>query len=101
MPAATGTTTQARTSPPAVTRPGETVVTLAGLGKEYGGVHAVRDIDLEVRSGEVVGLIGPNGPGKTTLVNMISGLVPPSSGSATVLGVPTAACRCTSWRRRA
>jgi ABC-type branched-subunit amino acid transport system ATPase component len=66
---------------------GETLVALAGLGKEYGGVHAVRDIDLEVRSGEVVGLIGPNGAGKTTLVNMISGLVPPSSGSATVLGV--------------
>ena len=66
---------------------GETVVALDGLGKEYGGVHAVRDIHLEVRSGEVVGLIGPNGAGKTTLVNMISGLVPPSSGRATVLGV--------------
>lgn len=65
---------------------GETVVALAGLGKEYGGVHAVRAIDLEIRSGEVVGLIGPNGAGKTTLVNMISGLVPPSSGSGTVLG---------------
>jgi branched-chain amino acid transport system permease protein len=65
---------------------GGTVVALSGLGKEYGGVHAVRSIDLEVRSGEVVGLIGPNGAGKTTLVNMISGLVPPSSGSATVLG---------------
>jgi branched-chain amino acid transport system permease protein len=65
---------------------GDTVVTLTGLGKEYGGVHAVRHVDLEVRSGEVVGLIGPNGAGKTTLVNMISGLVPPSSGSATVLG---------------
>ena len=65
---------------------GETVVALTGLGKEYGGVHAVRSVDLEVRSGEVVGLIGPNGAGKTTLVNMISGLVPPSSGSGTVLG---------------
>jgi branched-chain amino acid transport system permease protein len=65
---------------------GETVAALAGLGKEYGGVHAVRGVDLEVRAGEVVGLIGPNGAGKTTLVNMISGLVPPSSGTATVLG---------------
>ncbi|MCA0143881.1 ATP-binding cassette domain-containing protein [Blastococcus sp. LR1] len=65
---------------------GDAVVTLAALGKEYGGVHAVRGVDLEVRAGEVVGLIGPNGAGKTTLVNMISGLVPPSSGTATVLG---------------
>jgi len=66
---------------------GETVAELVGLSKEYGGVHAVRDVDLQIRSGEVVGLIGPNGAGKTTLVNMISGLVPPSSGRATVLGV--------------
>ncbi|CCG02529.1 ATP-binding cassette domain-containing protein [Blastococcus saxobsidens] len=65
---------------------GDTVVALAGLGKEYGGVHAVRGVDMEIRAGEVVGLIGPNGAGKTTLVNMISGLVPPSSGTATVLG---------------
>ena len=71
-----------RRHPPA----GETVVALTHLGKEYGGVHAVRDVSLELRSGEVVGLIGPNGAGKTTLVNMVSGLVPPSSGSATVLG---------------
>jgi branched-chain amino acid transport system permease protein len=65
---------------------GETVAEIAGLGKEYGGVHAVRSVDLEIRSGEVVGLIGPNGAGKTTLVNMISGLIPPTSGTATVLG---------------
>ncbi len=67
--------------------PGESVARVQKLAKEYGGVHAVRDVDLELRSGEVVGLIGPNGAGKTTLVNMISGLVPPSSGTATVLGV--------------
>ncbi|WP_042545004.1 branched-chain amino acid ABC transporter ATP-binding protein/permease [Leucobacter komagatae] len=66
---------------------GELVVQLNALAKEYGGVHAVQGVDLTVRSGDVVGLIGPNGAGKTTLVNMISGLIPPSSGSATVLGV--------------
>ncbi|MGO1973659.1 MAG: branched-chain amino acid ABC transporter ATP-binding protein/permease [Propionibacteriaceae bacterium] len=66
---------------------GDVVASLRGLGKEYGGVHAVRGVDLEIRSGDVVGLIGPNGAGKTTLVNMISGLVPPSTGTATVLGV--------------
>ncbi|MGK5111339.1 branched-chain amino acid ABC transporter ATP-binding protein/permease [Geodermatophilus sp. CPCC 205506] len=67
---------------------GDTVVSVTGLGKEYGGVHAVRDVDLEVRGGEVLGLIGPNGAGKTTLVNMISGVVPPSSGRGAVLGAP-------------
>ncbi|MGO3833962.1 MAG: branched-chain amino acid ABC transporter ATP-binding protein/permease [Microbacteriaceae bacterium] len=66
---------------------GETVIELKGLAKEYGGVHAVQGVDLTVRSGDVVGLIGPNGAGKTTLVNMISGLIPPTSGTATVLGV--------------
>jgi branched-chain amino acid transport system permease protein len=66
--------------------PGDPIATLEGLGKEYGGVHAVQSVDLELRCGEVVGLIGPNGAGKTTLVNMISGLIHPSTGSATVLG---------------
>ncbi|WP_454854176.1 branched-chain amino acid ABC transporter ATP-binding protein/permease [Promicromonospora soli] len=66
---------------------GDAVVRLAGLSKDYGGVHAVRDVDLEIHSGELLGLIGPNGAGKTTLVNMISGLVPPSAGEANVLGV--------------
>ncbi|GAA4705000.1 amino acid/amide ABC transporter membrane protein 2, HAAT family (TC 3.A.1.4.-)/amino acid/amide ABC transporter ATP-binding protein 1, HAAT family (TC 3.A.1.4.-) [Promicromonospora umidemergens] len=66
---------------------GDVVARLSGLSKDYGGVHAVRGVDLEVRSGELLGLIGPNGAGKTTLVNMLSGLVAPSSGTASVLGV--------------
>lgn len=66
--------------------PGETIVRVSGGTKDYGGVHAVRGVDLTVAAGEVVGLIGPNGAGKTTLVNMISGLVPPSSGTFEVLG---------------
>ena len=65
---------------------GDPVVTVVGGNKDYGGVHAVRDVDLTVVSGEVVGLIGPNGAGKTTLVNLISGLVPASSGTFEVLG---------------
>lgn len=66
---------------------GDIVVQLDGLEKVYGGVRAVQGIDLTVRSGQIFGLIGPNGAGKTTLVNMISGLIPPSAGTAKVLGV--------------
>jgi branched-chain amino acid transport system permease protein len=66
---------------------GESVATLRGISKQYGGVHAVEAVDLELHSGEIVGLIGPNGAGKTTLVNMLSGLVPPSSGEGTVCGI--------------
>jgi len=67
---------------------GSELVRLDGIAKSYGGVRAVRPVDLTIRAGDVFGLIGPNGAGKTTLVNMISGLVPPTSGSATVLGLP-------------
>ncbi|GAA1144361.1 ABC transporter permease subunit [Ornithinicoccus hortensis] len=65
---------------------GTPIVTLSGLGKSYGGVQAVKEVDLTIAGGEVLGLIGPNGAGKTTLVNMISGLIAPSSGTAEVLG---------------
>jgi branched-chain amino acid transport system permease protein len=67
---------------------GTELVRLDGIAKSYGGVHAVRSVDLSIRAGDVFGLIGPNGAGKTTLVNMISGLVPPTTGTATVLGLP-------------
>jgi sulfate-transporting ATPase len=50
----------------------------------FGGVHAVRDVSLEVRPGEVHGLIGPNGAGKTTLIDAITGFNKPSSGSVAV-----------------
>jgi branched-chain amino acid transport system permease protein len=66
---------------------GTELVRLQGLGKSYGGVHAVRSVDLTVNAGEVLGLIGPNGAGKTTLVNMVTALTPPSTGTGTVLGI--------------
>lgn len=49
--------------------------------KYFGGLAAVKEVDLEVRRGEIFGLIGPNGAGKTTLFNLISGVYRPDSGS--------------------
>ncbi len=58
------------------------------LTKRFGRVHAVRDLDLDVREGDVYGFLGPNGSGKTTTVRMLLGLVLPTSGTVEVLGRP-------------
>jgi branched-chain amino acid transport system ATP-binding protein len=59
---------------------------LRGLGVRYGAVSAVRDLDLEVRRGEVVGLIGPNGAGKSTTLHAIMGMVPAHAGEILLSG---------------
>ena len=53
---------------------------LRGLSKHFGGVRAVDRVDLTVKQGEIFGLIGPNGSGKSTIVNLICGLFPVTSG---------------------
>jgi lipopolysaccharide export system ATP-binding protein len=58
-----------------------------GLQKTYGARQVVRDVSLDVESGEVVGLLGPNGAGKTTSFYMIVGLVPSDAGEITLDGV--------------
>jgi ABC-2 type transport system ATP-binding protein len=56
------------------------------LVKDYGTVRAVDGLDLEVRTGECFGLLGPNGAGKTTTVEILEGLLPPTSGEVELLG---------------
>jgi ABC-2 type transport system ATP-binding protein len=58
------------------------------LNKQFGPVHAVRNLNLEVRQGSRFGFLGPNGAGKTTTVRILSGLLKQSSGTATVCGLP-------------
>jgi ABC-type branched-subunit amino acid transport system ATPase component len=55
--------------------------------KDFAGVRALDEVSLRVGPDELLGLIGPNGSGKTTLVNVISGLIPPTSGSIVIDGV--------------
>ena len=62
------------------------VVEAVGLGKNYGSIQAVEAIDLDVRRGEFFGFLGPNGAGKTTTIHMLTTLVTPSRGYATVAG---------------
>jgi branched-chain amino acid transport system ATP-binding protein len=58
----------------------EPLLLLKGLGKQFGGVQAVKDLSFSIGAAEVVGLIGPNGSGKSTSVNLISGTLPASHG---------------------
>ncbi|MFO8034772.1 MAG: ATP-binding cassette domain-containing protein [Candidatus Bipolaricaulota bacterium] len=64
------------------------VIATSKLTKRFGEILAVDALDLEVRRGEVYGLLGPNGAGKTTTLRILLGLVRPTAGTATVLGVP-------------
>lgn len=56
------------------------ILRLTGIKKSYGAVNVLRGIDLQIRPGEVVGLVGDNGAGKSTLIKTISGIVRPDSG---------------------
>jgi branched-chain amino acid transport system ATP-binding protein len=64
----------------------EPVLLLRGIGRRFGGVEAVADVDLTVGAGERRAILGPNGAGKTTLFNLISGEFPPSAGTVELFG---------------
>ncbi len=64
----------------------EPILQLRGIGRRFGGVLAVSDVDLSVGAGERRAILGPNGAGKTTLFNLISGEFPPSAGTVELFG---------------
>jgi branched-chain amino acid transport system ATP-binding protein len=68
----------------------ETMLAITGLTVNYGGIKAVKGIDLEIREGELVTLIGANGAGKTTTLKAITGLLQPAGGEMRYLGKPLA-----------
>ena len=63
---------------------------LGGVTKDFGDVHAVRGIDLEIQPGEIVAFLGPNGAGKTTTIDMVLGLSQPDHRRRS---------RCSAWPR--
>src|SRR3954452_14512727 len=68
---------------------GSPVLVCKHLTVEFGGVHALRDVSLQLNTGEIVAVVGPNGAGKTTLLNAISALVPTSGGTAQLTATST------------
>jgi len=65
----------------------EPILRLRGIGRRFGGLNAVREVDLAIAPGERRAILGPNGAGKTTLFNVISGDMAPTSGSIELFGV--------------
>ena len=73
--------------PEARTSDGDAAIVVRGVVKTFGEVQALGGVDLEVRKGTVLGLLGPNGAGKTTLVRVLTTLLLPDAGTATVDGL--------------
>ena len=66
-----------------------TLLSVEGLSKSYGGVHAVRGVSFALKAGEILALIGPNGAGKSTCFDMLNGQTVPGAGRIHLLGRDT------------
>jgi branched-chain amino acid transport system permease protein len=77
-----------RTGGPGMADPRAELLSLDGVSRNFEGLAAARDVSFSVHASEIVALIGPNGAGKTTLFNLISGVLPPSSGTIRLFGAP-------------
>ncbi len=62
------------------------LLTCRNLTKNYGGLVALNNVNLEIKSGKIIGLLGPNGSGKTTLIKILNGLLTPTSGEILING---------------
>jgi branched-chain amino acid transport system ATP-binding protein len=65
----------------------EPILKVSGISKSFGGIKALKDVSFDVHAGEILGIIGPNGSGKTTVVNCITGFVKKSSGQVFFRGM--------------
>ena len=64
----------------------EKILELDAISKSFGGIHALKNVSLEVRKGEVLAIVGENGAGKSTMMKIIAGVLKPDSGSMRMLG---------------
>jgi ABC-2 type transport system ATP-binding protein len=62
-------------------------VEIVGLTRRYGSRRGIENVSLLINEGEIVGLLGPNGCGKTTLIKLVMGLLQPDEGSVSILGL--------------
>lgn len=82
VPQESSTSLERRTLP----SKGSTLLEVEGASKHFGGLVAVGNVSLKVNAGEILALLGPNGAGKSTMFNLISGVLPATSGSVSFLG---------------